>query len=219
MAALGDEGLALLEEASVACQKVTANLKKRKQRCLRTLANRLSWPCILVVVYIYCHGPGPACALRYAANWGLARHPSAPNCEVTVADVESWVLRAFMSETYIAAEANADTHIAFTAQKFMAEYATYEWMLAQNLKGVGVPSGELLHLYVASFGPLPHSQRVQAHLNQLQGQKSRSRWMTAFRGRWHVDYRNLKTRLHRAPSTVSSQVPPPDILSAHLILK
>ena len=124
----------------------------------------------------------------------------------TKEEVDGWTAAAHAHARYQAALLNNDEHVALTAYKHIAEYNTYVFVKKQNMKGVGVPSKEVVQRYLANLPDTVKGGKMVRHLASIAKPKKEFRWLQLFRRKWSVDYKRLIPRAHVALDHKQKQV-------------
>ena len=72
-----------------------------------------------------------------------------------------------------AAEQNNNHHIAVSANKHIAEYQTYNNILAKNKRGIPAPSKDILAEYIANIPFTGRGPKMLAHVASISNRKKK----------------------------------------------
>ena len=196
----------IITKAALAVKEIQQDVRKfaraakdRRRRLNLSEHARISLPVKLIAVFILFKTNVDDAAISF-----LKKHCGSPmgrgrSGDFGLEDVQCWMNAAMHDKDFLAAEQNNNHHIAVSAYKHIAEYDTYNNLLANNKRGIPVSSKDILAQYIANIPPTGLGQKMLAHVASISNKKQKTeRWLHRFRTKWDVEYKTLRARKHLA---------------------
>lgn len=120
--------------------------------------------------------------------------------DITEEQIKKWATEAVKKEPGLCDMADDPQRPkTMRSKRWVLEWQTANWVNAQNMKGIPVPSSLLRDHYRSLWGMGPHAKSISDHLDQLDSKKlSCTNWLRGFRQRWGYVYKGMPTK---APMT------------------
>jgi hypothetical protein len=95
------------------------------------------------------------------------------------------------------------------ALQFVSEHRTQKWVIAQNMKGIAVPSHELWTYYVSQWPSVDEPGFHVNHMAKWARESYRQSWLTSFRKRWNIGWRRMPPASPNTPDDLRRKAAPP----------
>jgi hypothetical protein len=199
--------LTSMETQMESLKKEIARLKKEAQR--KKQRGELCHEAKSVVAFLVFLGAPWECIkavlMAKVCRWPVCNIKST---DITEDCIKIWATDAVKKEPGICDLAtNPENQKTIRAKRWLLEWRTANWVNAQNMKGIPVPSALLRDHYKSLWGMGPHPLAITQHLDKLDSKKlSCTNWLRRFRNRWGYVYKGMPTKAPMTKDEITHKV-------------